>query len=89
MSKRSKHPLSTRTKNVCGVVSFKDYELYEVESFADELEKFFRVSASMYAEIVHSLDVNDLGELEIPHIHYVAIELSKVLSLVTLFNIAT
>lgn len=83
--KKPKHPLTTRTKNICGFVTFKDYELFEVEEFSDEFVRFFKSCASMYALNTHMLDVNELGELESPHIHYVAI-LNKVTRLSTVLN---
>lgn len=84
MSKKSyKKSLSSRTKFICGVITFKDWELYDLPM--DELRDWFNAYADQWAFIPHFHDFDEDGNLKSLHIHFVA-DLTKSTRMSTTLN---
>lgn len=79
----TKKALSSKTKFVTGIISFKDWELYWLP--LDELKQWFDAFADQYAFIPHFADYDENGELKTLHVHFVA-DLKKSTRLRTTLN---
>lgn len=58
-------------KRVCGIITMKDYEIFEYLYVGDLLKGLFsNADYGNYAFIVHNEDVDENGVPESPHIHF-------------------